>query len=380
MSDKIKETVKETSKILALNLGIILPVFFIIFLILTIFILFVLKKNLFSQREYIDEKMQFFSEKITEMKSNSFQQTVSAVDPLQRVIERVRIKIEDLEKRGINEENQLKNLFEMQKDLQKATDAIQKEAFRFITLFTKPNTRGGWAEEQLKTIIESVGMVPYCDFTLQANMGSKRPDVVIKLPNDGLLFIDSKAPLDSYLSAPGNLTEVEFDILRKNNLKAIKNHIYSLSNKKYWSNEISPEMVVMFLPMERIWLDALEEDPKLLDYAASKNVIIATPMTLIALLKIVFFGWNQLYIARDAEKLKSAMTDLTNATSDICDRLNDYIRANNESQSKLIQAMNSMKELNLKVKNICTPIIESQSKNTQVTGDTTLQSEIKTDE
>ena len=338
--------------------------FWIIFILVIFFIVFFFVQ-FYGNKKYIkllEEKFTTINEKFTNWKSDSFQQTVTAVDPIQRNLERIRGKVDDLEKRGINEENSLKNLMSMQKDLQQATDNIQKEAFRFITLFTKPNTRGGWSEEQLKTIVESVGMLPYCDFITQANMGSKRPDLVIKLPNEGLLFIDSKAPLDSYLNAPANLTEEQFDSLRKNNLKSIKTHIYTLSNKKYWSNEISPEMVVMFLPMERIWLDALEEDPKLIEYASSKNIIIATPMSLIALLKTIFYGWNQLYIAKDADKIKEKMVCLSNQTQEICDKLNSFMKVSIESQSKLQVYLNKFQELNSKIKDLYLPKDKEEEK------------------
>lgn len=327
----------------------------LIILFLALFGLFIYVRNNKKYILFIEQQFLQINEKLSVVRSDSFQQTITAVDPIQRNIERVRLKVEDLEKRGINEENSIKNLLLMQRDLQKATESIQKEAFRFITLFTKPNIRGGWSEEHLKKIIEMTGMLPYCDFSIQETMGNKRPDLVIKLPNEGRLFIDSKAPLDAYLSAPANLNEHDFEILRKNNLKAIKNHIYLLSNKKYWSNEISPEMVVMFLPIERIWLDALEEDPKLLEYATSKNVIVSTPMTLIALLKTIWYGWSQVYIAKDAEKLKESISDLSCQTKELCDKLSAYINSTVENQEKLKKSIQNMQELNRKIKIVCSP-------------------------
>ena len=205
-------------------------------------------------------------------------------------------------------------------DLNKNTNHLKCVSEKMVNLFRVPKHCGNLGEFQLENLIEWAGMSPYCDYELQVGLPGARPDVVVKLPNGGVLFIDAKTPLDAFLK---HLEHDDDEQLKKDNIKAIKNHIYNLGSKNYWQNQPSPEFVIMFIPLEAIWLSALKEDSKLIAYAAEKNVLVATPMGLIGLLKTIYLGWSQVHIAKEAEKIKKNQVLLSRCLQDVLSIIND---------------------------------------------------------
>ncbi len=178
-----------------------------------------------------------------------------------------------------------------------------------INGFKRPHIRGKWGEAQLKRIADMTGMLQYCDFEIQKSINDIRPDMTVYLPNGGHIFVDSKAPLGPYLQM---LEDEDDEKFRKENAKNIRNHISLLSSKEYWKSANSPELVIMFLPVEFLYIYAMEEDAKLLEYATAKNIILATPMTLIGLLKSIYYGWSQVSINKDAAAIKILLSDIYN--------------------------------------------------------------------
>ena len=193
--------------------------------------------------------------------------------------------------------------------LAQSNRTLEQETRNLTTALKRPEVRGTWGEIQLRRVVELAGMTNYCDFEEQVSVasatgGQDRPDMVVRMPNQRTIIIDAKTPMDAYLSA----TESETDKARGEALARhagqVRERARDLSQKSYWrSFENTPEFVVMFLPGEVFLLPALERDPTLLDWAMERRVVIATPNTLMALLKTVEMGWQEVQLADKAREI-----------------------------------------------------------------------------
>jgi len=229
----------------------------------------------------------------------------SLLDPLSK-------KIELIDKERIETFAKLKS--ELQ-HVSESNEKLRGETGNLVNALRRPEVRGRWGEVTLRRVVEIAGMTVHIDFDEQQSVtlesGRKRPDMVIHLPQNREVVVDSKVSLDAYLSAYEEVDGEKREELLKRHAKSMKNHVTDLAKKNYWE-EFSDgiEFVVMFVPNDAFLEAAFQYDANLMDYAMQKNVIIATPATLMAILQTIEFGWRQTVIQENAREVSELGKEL----------------------------------------------------------------------
>lgn len=238
--------------------------------------------------------------------------TSHAVAPVKESLDRFDNRLRELEASRIEWHTQLREQVEA---VRLSNDGLRKETSSLATALRKPQVRGQWGEMHLKRTAELAGMVDRCDFNLQVSVRDDdnllRPDMVVQLAGDKQVVVDSKVPLDAYLDAAQSESDDERATHLARHVRQLRTHIDTLAAKSYWRQfDEAPEFVVLFVPGESFLSQALETEPTLLEYAAAKKIVLATPTTLIALLRTVAYAWSQQRLSANAREVQSLAREL----------------------------------------------------------------------
>jgi DNA recombination protein RmuC len=240
------------------------------------------------------------------------EQIEGLLKPMRELMDQYQIRVGEIEKSRVESYSMLR---EQLGTLAEAQRTLNTQTSQLVTALSRPTVRGQWGEISLRRIVELAGMTARCDFfeqqSLQTEQGRQRPDVVVRMPDERSVVIDCKACLDAFLDAASAADEDMRRTHLQRHSQQVRSRARDLAGKSYWAQfPRSPEFVVMFLPGEAFLYAAVEYAPDLIDDCIKNRVLIATPTTLIALLKTIEFGWRQQQMAENAEQIRGLGSDL----------------------------------------------------------------------
>lgn len=264
-------------------------------------------------------------------------------------LDRLHDRMRDLEHQRVSWQS---TLHQQVDEVRHSTDTLRRETSALATALRKPQVRGQWGELHLRRTVELAGMVEHCDFDQQVHLvgseGVQRPDVVIRLAGGKSVVVDAKVPLAAYLDALECDTSDERGVDEQRarldqHARQLRSHIDQLAGKAYWKALPStPEFVVLFVPAESFLSTALQADPGLLEYAAARNVVLATPTTLIALLRTVAHGWTTETLAERTREIHQLGRDLYSRLGTVgrhLDKLGRSLKSSVESYNSAVGSL-----------------------------------------
>ena len=276
------------------------------------------------------------------------------VEPLGKNLEELDKQIREMEQKR---EGAYQGLIQQITQLGTSHQELQKTTINLTQALKSTTIRGRWGEIQLRRIVEMAGMISYVDFNEQVTVDEGRPDMLIHLPNQGIIPVDSKAPMNAYLESQEIADEDNRQRKLEEHAKAMRNHMKSLSQKAYWSQfPRSPEFVVLVVPYDSGLTAAFERDGKLLEDALQNKVLIVSPVSLLALLKVIAYGWLQLQLAENAQKIAdqgkelfSRFVTFSGHLGEMGRKLNLTVQSYNKSvgslESRIIPSIQRLKEM-----------------------------------
>ncbi|MEH1015381.1 DNA recombination protein RmuC [Micromonospora sp. CPCC 206060] len=247
-----------------------------------------------------------------EATAQSQEAVARAVAPLHETLRRYEERVTELERDRVDAYAELR---EQVRSMGVVSGELRTETRQLVAALRAPQVRGRWGEHQLRRIIEAAGMLEHCDFAEQVTASTDqqmvRPDLVVRLHGGRTVVVDAKAPFDAYLTAMEARDERTRDSHLDAHAKHLRSHVDALAAKSYWAAfDSTPEFVVLFVPADPFLDVAMQRDPTLLEHAFARNVVLATPATLVALLRTVAYAWRQEALARNAVAVHSLAREL----------------------------------------------------------------------